>query len=348
MADVYKLQYNGMTLAYPGWNGYVGYNQTESILDFGFSGLNNNVLGYVQYTLPDLSTGELTLGTGNEGQTLLTALPYGTEFSGYISANPYYRTMLNGGDTETFVVTKSTADPRKVSFSGQLTSNNWIGSTNTQQNKVVWTWTFNNNNRPNWNSNNGGTIQVYLTPNTGRMTIDSCYDNDSAYCCRLLADSNSGYWRGCTAKVNKPTNANIATTRIAAIYDETWLNVYQSAHIALTGVAYHPTGYWYGTAANGGQRGLKAHYLINSVQVKDPGKNINNNFYSKGEGVNTPTAFNVTGTGTNMAATNWNNQAVFVYATIGFNTDLTANRPKYPVNQITACTATVKCSAILP
>jgi hypothetical protein len=27
MSDAYKLQYNGMTLAYPGWNGYVGYKQ---------------------------------------------------------------------------------------------------------------------------------------------------------------------------------------------------------------------------------------------------------------------------------------------------------------------------------
>lgn len=25
MSDIYKLQYNGMTIAYPGWNGYVGY-----------------------------------------------------------------------------------------------------------------------------------------------------------------------------------------------------------------------------------------------------------------------------------------------------------------------------------
>lgn len=29
MSDVYKLQYNGMTLAYPGWNGYVGYNKNS-------------------------------------------------------------------------------------------------------------------------------------------------------------------------------------------------------------------------------------------------------------------------------------------------------------------------------
>jgi len=27
MSDIYKLQYNGMTLAYPGWNGYVSYEK---------------------------------------------------------------------------------------------------------------------------------------------------------------------------------------------------------------------------------------------------------------------------------------------------------------------------------
>lgn len=27
MSDIYKLQYGGMTLAYPGWNGYVGYEK---------------------------------------------------------------------------------------------------------------------------------------------------------------------------------------------------------------------------------------------------------------------------------------------------------------------------------
>jgi len=29
MADIYKLQYNGMTLAYPGWNGYVSYEAKD-------------------------------------------------------------------------------------------------------------------------------------------------------------------------------------------------------------------------------------------------------------------------------------------------------------------------------
>ena len=84
MSDIYKLQYDGMKLAYPGWNGYVCYEKLVITgLDFGFSGLDNNVLGYVKYTLPDLTTGEFTLGTGNDGQTLMTALPYGTDLSGY-------------------------------------------------------------------------------------------------------------------------------------------------------------------------------------------------------------------------------------------------------------------------
>lgn len=30
MSDIYKLQYNGMTLAYPGWNGFVAYNKPEN------------------------------------------------------------------------------------------------------------------------------------------------------------------------------------------------------------------------------------------------------------------------------------------------------------------------------
>lgn len=29
MSDVYKIQYNGMTLAYPGWNGYVGWENNS-------------------------------------------------------------------------------------------------------------------------------------------------------------------------------------------------------------------------------------------------------------------------------------------------------------------------------
>lgn len=33
MSDIYKLQYNGMTLAYPGWNGYVSYDASAPVID---------------------------------------------------------------------------------------------------------------------------------------------------------------------------------------------------------------------------------------------------------------------------------------------------------------------------
>ena len=35
MSDIYKLQYNGMTLAYPGWNGYISFTVDETSLNLG-------------------------------------------------------------------------------------------------------------------------------------------------------------------------------------------------------------------------------------------------------------------------------------------------------------------------
>lgn len=341
-----KLTFSDRVLTYPESNGYVCFAKPNTY--FGFSGINTQVKYYAQMTYPDNTTAELIVPTGST-EAVFSSVPIGTIVSGYISANAYYRTSLDNSELTDLASSRTTADPRKISFSGICDTSSHIGSVDTQQNNVVWTWTFNNNNRPNWVSNNGGMNRVYITPNTGRMSINSCYTAGSAYCCRLLADSNSGYWQGCTAKKNSPTKANIATTRIAATYNETWHNVYQSAHIALTGVGYHNPSYWNGTATNGGQRGLKAQYMINGNQVADPGKNVNNNFYSQSNGTNIATSFNLTGTGANMPATNWNNQAVYIYATIGYNTDNTAYyATKYPINQITACTATVKCSAIMP
>ena len=72
MADIYKLQYNGMTLAYPGWNGYVGYEDVPSF-----------------YTLTLQTDGHGTLSaetlTGYEGDTVTLSPTYNTyyRFSGY-------------------------------------------------------------------------------------------------------------------------------------------------------------------------------------------------------------------------------------------------------------------------
>ena len=71
MADTYKLQYNGMTLAYPGWNGFVGYEK----------------LGYpITYLSDDhvSVTGDTTLYVpGGTGITLQTAYDTYYRISGY-------------------------------------------------------------------------------------------------------------------------------------------------------------------------------------------------------------------------------------------------------------------------
>ena len=72
MSDTYKLQYNGMTLAYPGWNGYVSYEAAPA---------------YKTLTLCASNGGTLTADTitGFPGDTVELAPTYDTywRFSGY-------------------------------------------------------------------------------------------------------------------------------------------------------------------------------------------------------------------------------------------------------------------------
>ena len=66
MSDVYKLQYNSMTLAFPGWNGYVGYDAPSF------------------YTLTLETDGHGTLSaetlTGHAGDTVILSPTYNTYF----------------------------------------------------------------------------------------------------------------------------------------------------------------------------------------------------------------------------------------------------------------------------
>ena len=75
MSDIYKLQYNGMTLAYPGWNGYVGYD---------------NVPKFKTLTLYASEGGTVTASvlTGMPGDTAQITTAYDTyyRFSGYDTA----------------------------------------------------------------------------------------------------------------------------------------------------------------------------------------------------------------------------------------------------------------------
>ena len=71
MSDIYKLQYDGMTLAYPGWNGYVSYEAQS----------------FKTLTLLNSEGGTLTANTltGYPGDTINLSTAYNTywRFSGY-------------------------------------------------------------------------------------------------------------------------------------------------------------------------------------------------------------------------------------------------------------------------
>lgn len=71
MSDIYKLQYDGMTLAYPGWGGYVSYESQS----------------FKTLTLLNSEGGTLTANTltGYPGDTVNLSTAYNTywRFSGY-------------------------------------------------------------------------------------------------------------------------------------------------------------------------------------------------------------------------------------------------------------------------
>lgn len=71
MSDIYKLQYNGMTLAYPGWNGFLQYEKPA-----GYP------ITYIVETGGSL-TGDQIYIPGSTGITLQTAYDTYYRFSGY-------------------------------------------------------------------------------------------------------------------------------------------------------------------------------------------------------------------------------------------------------------------------
>ena len=69
MADIYKLQYNGMTLAYPGWNGYVSWENAEVAKTLTLNALN----GWISASIADASTERIV--TASLDTVMVTATP---------------------------------------------------------------------------------------------------------------------------------------------------------------------------------------------------------------------------------------------------------------------------------
>lgn len=127
MSDIYKLQYNNMTLAYHGWNGYVGYD---------------NVPAFKTLTLCASEGGTVTASilTGLPGDTVTLTPTYNT----YYRFNNYSVTGGTiAGNTFTFGNEDATAQANfKVNYftargNFEKGSNQSVAGTATQK-KITW------------------------------------------------------------------------------------------------------------------------------------------------------------------------------------------------------------------
>lgn len=90
MADIYKLQYNGMTLAYPGWNGYVSWENAEVAYNL-----------YLQQQIGGTISADKLSGMNGEIVTLGNTPDAGYQFNSYgitgaeLSGNQF---AFNGSD----------------------------------------------------------------------------------------------------------------------------------------------------------------------------------------------------------------------------------------------------------
>lgn len=90
MADIYKLQYNGMTLTYPGWNGYVSWENAEVAYNL-----------YLQQQIGGTITADKLSGMNGEIVTLGNTPDAGYQFNSYgitgaeLSGNQF---AFNGSD----------------------------------------------------------------------------------------------------------------------------------------------------------------------------------------------------------------------------------------------------------
>ena len=187
MSDIYKLQYNGMTLAYPGWNGYVSYEAAPA---------------FKTLTLCASNGGTLTADTitGMPGDTIELAPTYDTywRLSGYevygdgsVSDNTY----TFGNDDEQIV--SAYFKPNAFTATGNFDKGSDIvcrksgnGTTNTNVSEkyalhvshtgdVPASW-YSTSNR--WNPSNASAYKISLT---AKMTFTASGDYQTrapSYC----------------------------------------------------------------------------------------------------------------------------------------------------------------------
>lgn len=127
MASIYKLQYNGMTLAYPGWNGYVSFEYDPiQLVQFGAAGNATATLG-----ITATYNGETT-SWNNAGSTAYKDIPVGSEITITASTPEYFRcgcAVPRGVDNFA-----SATWSRGFSAHGTVTGSGYASTTNTTKN----------------------------------------------------------------------------------------------------------------------------------------------------------------------------------------------------------------------
>lgn len=215
MSDVYKLQYNEMTLAYTGWNGYVGYESAPA---------------FKTLTLCASNGGTLTADTitGMPGDTITLSPIYNTywRFSGYdvygdgsISDNTY----TFGSDDEQIVSAYFKKNAFTATGTYNWTSNLTVYSTtNTaarikrqQVNGILKSFT---GSKPaNWPAINDAwnVSDASAYKFNASVTVRTRYVNSTAgskypfRACKLFNASNQSQFVSSTAKIQNNTNSDM-------------------------------------------------------------------------------------------------------------------------------------------
>lgn len=243
MSDVYKLQYNGMTLAYPGWNGAVSYEAASAFKTLTLCASNGGTL-----------TAETI--TGLPGDTITLSPTYDTywRFSGYdvygdgaITDNTY----TFGNDDEQIVSAYFKPNAFTASGGWEKGSNVQAYRTTTNVPQKYATASYKTSNVPTswyatsnrWKPADASAYQITLHPIMKFSAGNGSTINDAGRATGVtLIGSTQSNLQSFSLPVAK-NGGNYSTN-----YNKTFTSDVQNVTYGISGKLYYPGGNHYGTA----------------------------------------------------------------------------------------------------
>lgn len=135
MSDIYKLQYNGMTLAYPDWNGYVSFEYVPvQLVQFGAYANSTATLAITA------TKDEQTTAWNNNGGTAFKDIPLGSEITVTADVPTYWR--VGAGAPSGVSGWTTAAFSRGFSAHGYVTADGYATTTNTHKNTFTARGTY--------------------------------------------------------------------------------------------------------------------------------------------------------------------------------------------------------------